>query len=285
MQNLLHDDGIDADLVRRAKNGDHSALDDLIRRHQPWVLHIAQRMLWNRADAEDATQEIFVKAITHLGSFEQRSGFRTWLYRIAGNHLLDCCRSGKTFAALAQGLNEIPDADLPDPNSLRLETALLVEEAKIACTTGMLLCLESRQRLTFILGEILGVKDDVGAEILESTPANFRQILSRARRDLYGFLNRQCGLVNENNPCRCAKKTGGFIEKGLVKPDQPQFITERLGEIGRLSPDRFRDLEELERRHAEVFRNQPLLSPRNQAALLRELLLSSGINDSMGLGQ
>ena len=285
MQNLLHDDGIDADLVRRAKNGDHSALDDLIRRHQPWVLHIAQRMLWNRADAEDATQEIFVKAITHLGSFEQRSGFRTWLYRIAGNHLLDCCRSGKTFAALAQGLNEIPDADLPDPNSLRLETALLVEEAKIACTTGMLLCLEPRQRLTFIVGEILGVKDDVGAEILESTPANFRQILSRARRDLYGFLNQQCGLVNENNPCRCAKKTPGFIEKGLVKPDQPQFIAERLGEIGRLSPDRFRDLEELERRHAEVFRNQPLLSPRNQAALLRELLQSSGINDSMGLGQ
>jgi hypothetical protein len=41
----------------------------------------------------------------------------------------------------------------------------------------------------------------------------------------------------------------------------------------------------LERRHAEVFRNQPLLSPRNQAALLRELLQSSGISDSMGLGQ
>jgi len=285
LQKLVHDDGIDADLVRRAKNGDHTALDDLLRRHQPWVLHIAQRMLWNRADAEDATQEIFVKAITHLGGFEQRSGFRTWLYRIAGNHLLDCCRSGKTFAALAQGLNEIPDADLPDPNSLRLETALLVEEAKIACTTGMLLCLEPRQRLTFILGEILGVKDEVGSEILESTPANFRQILSRARRDLYGFLNQQCGLVNEDNPCRCATKTRGFIDKGFVKPDRPQFITERLVEIRRVSPDRFRDLEELERRHAEVFRNQPLLSPRNQAALLRELLQSSGISDSMGLGQ
>jgi RNA polymerase sigma factor (sigma-70 family) len=285
LQNLIHDDNIDADLVRRAKAGDRAALDDLIRRHQPWVLHIAQRMLWNRADAEDATQEIFVKAITHLGSFEQRSGFRTWLYRIAGNHLLDCCRSGKTFAALAQGLNEIPDAELPDPKSSRLENALLVEEAKIACTTGMLLCLEPRQRLTFILGELLGVKDDVGAQILESTPANFRQILSRARRDLYGFLNQQCGLVNESNPCRCAKKTRGFIEKGFVKPDQPQFITERMVEIRRVSPDRFRDLEELERRHAEVFRNQPLLSPRNQAALLRELLQSSGINDSMGLGQ
>ena len=126
MQNLIHDDSMDADLVRRSKSGDRAALDDLIRRHQPWVLHIAQRMLWNRADAEDATQEIFVKAITHLGGFEQRSGFRTWLYRIAGNHLLDCCRSNKSFEGLAQALNQIPDADLPDPNSIRMETALLV---------------------------------------------------------------------------------------------------------------------------------------------------------------
>ena len=285
MQNLLQDDANDADLVRRSKNGDRVALDDLIRRHQPWVLHIAQRMLWNRADAEDAAQEIFIKAITHLGSFEQRSGFRTWLYRIAGNHLLDCSRSAKSFEGVAQTLNHIPDSDLPDPNSFRLETALLVEEAKIACTTGILLCLEPRQRLAFIVGEILGVKDDVGSEILETTPANFRQILSRARRDLYGFLNQKCGLVNESNACRCAKKVRGFIEKGFVNPDRPQFITDRLIEIGRATPDRFRELEDLERHHAEVYRDQPLLTPQNEAALLRELLQKTGIRDSMGLDQ
>ncbi len=285
MQNLIHDDRADADLVGRAQKGDREALDDLIRRHQPWVLHIAQRMLWNRADAEDATQEIFVKAITRLGGFEQRSSFRTWLYRIAGNHLLDCCRSGKTFAGVAKALAQTPDAELPDPNSHRLETALLVEEAKIACTTGILLCLEPRQRLAFVLGEILGVKDHVGSEILETTPANFRQILSRARRDLYGFLNQQCGLVNHANACRCEKKTRGFIEKGIVNPEQPQFITERLVEIQRVSPDRFRDLQELERRHAKIFRDQPLLAPREEATLLRRLLENTGISESMGLGQ
>jgi RNA polymerase sigma factor (sigma-70 family) len=282
-QDLIHDEAADADLVMRARNGDRGALDDLVRRHQPWVLHIAQRMLWNRADAEDATQEIFVKAVTHLGAFEQRSGFRTWLYRIAGNHLLDCCRSGKTFAGMAQGLNQIPDTDLPDPNSLRLETALRVEEAKIACTTGMLLCLEPRQRLAFILGEILGVKDDVGSEILDTPPANFRQILSRARRDLYGFLKQQCGLVNERNSCRCARKARGFIDQGWVNPDQPQFIHDRLIEIRRAAPDRYRDLQDPDRRHAALFRDQPLLAPREQAVLLRELLQISGVRDSMRL--
>lgn len=285
MDHLPHDDVEDADLVRRSQNGDGQALDQLIRRHQPWVLHIAQRMLWNRADAEDATQEIFIKAITHLGDFQQRSGFRTWLYRIAGNHLLDRCRAVKTFAAVAQTLNEMPDRDLPDPNSMRLETALLVEEAKIACTTGMLLCLEPRQRLAFILGEILGVRDDVGSQMLETTPANFRQILSRARRDLYGFLNRQCGLVNHSNSCRCANKTSGFIEKGWVKPDQPQFIDNRITEIRRGAPDRFRELRELERRHAEIFRDQPLLTPRDHSTLLKELLQQTGIRKIMGLDQ
>jgi RNA polymerase sigma factor (sigma-70 family) len=282
---LLHDDSLDADLVQREKNGDREALDELIRRHQPWVLHIAQRMLWNRADAEDATQEIFVKAITHLGGFEQRSGFRTWLYRIAGNHLLDCCRPGKTFASVALGLTQIPDQELPDPNSLRLETTLLVEEAKIACTTGILLCLEPRQRLAFILGEILGVRDDVGSEILATTAVNFRQILSRARRDLYGFLKQNCGLVNDRNPCRCAKKTRGFIAKGWVNPDQPQFVDNRLIEIRKVAPDRYRELLDLERRHADIFRDQPLLTPRKQAALLQELLRKSGISASMGLEQ
>jgi RNA polymerase sigma factor (sigma-70 family) len=260
-------------------------VDALIRRHQPWLLHIEHRMLWNRADAEDATQEILVKAITHLGEFQQRSAFRTWLYRIAANHLLDRCRSAKSFAAVAQGLNEMPDANLPDPHSTRVETGLLIEEAKIACTTGILLCLKPRQRLAFILGDILGVDDQVGSSVLETTPANFRQILSRSRRDLYGFLNRQCGLVNEGNACRCARKATGFIEKGWVRLDQLQFVDNRIAEVQQVAPDRFRELQELERRHADIFRGQPLLAPRAQAALLRELLTETGIRDSMGLDQ
>jgi RNA polymerase sigma factor (sigma-70 family) len=280
---LKPDDATDAALVRRAQNGDWSALEDLIRRYQPWILHLAQRMLWNREDAEDGAQEILLKALTRLGTFEHRSSFRTWIYRIAGNHLLDRCRAAKSFAAVTQSLNEMPDADLPDPHSTRLETALLIEEVKIACTTGILLCLEPRQRLVFILGEILGVRDDVGGDILETSPANFRQILSRTRRELYEFLQRQCGLVNRANDCRCERKAAGFIAKGWIRPDAPQFISERLVEIRTVAPDRYRELQELERLHAELFRQGPLLHPREHATRLRELLQSAGVREGMGL--
>lgn len=60
-----------------------------------------------------------------------------------------------------------------------------------ACSTGLLLCLDREQRLVYILGEIFGVSARVGAELLEISPENFRQKLSRARRDLYQFMHHQ----------------------------------------------------------------------------------------------
>jgi len=70
---------------------------------------------------------------------------------------------------------------------------VLVTEAVLSCTSGMLLCLDREQRLTFILGAIFGVSDTVAAEFLEITPGNFRQRLARARRDLRNFMNDKCG--------------------------------------------------------------------------------------------
>ena len=85
---------------------------------------------------------------------------------------------------------------------------------------GMLLCLDRKQRLIFMLGEILGATDTVGGEVLEISAYSLRQRLARARRDLHSFMNDQCGLVNKRNPCRCPKKTRGFIEHGHVDPHQ-----------------------------------------------------------------
>lgn len=284
MQMLVHDPAEDRRLAAAAQQGDLESLDALVRRHQAWIFHLAQRMLWNRADAEDATQEILIKVVTRLNSFEGRSELRTWIYRIASNHLLDRCRAAKSFEAVAGTLADIEDADVPDPRATGVERRLLVEEAKAACTTGMLLCLEPRQRLAFLIGEVLGVSDDVGAEVLETTPTNFRQILSRARRALYDFLQKQCGLVDRDNPCRCANKAAGFIDRGIVSPERLQFVTTPVARIHDLAAGRVDDIQELERRYAEIFREQPLLSPPDQASQLRALLQQTGLQRSLGAG-
>jgi hypothetical protein len=160
--------------------------------------------------------------------------------------------------------------------------ALLIEEAKIGCTLGMLMCLDRRQRVVFVLGEILGVTDRVGAEVTELSPENFRQVLARARRDLYSFMNDRCGLVNKANPCRCARKTRGFIEKGYVDPKNLQFVPERLVQIRTVTPNRVRELHALEREHAEFFREHPMLAVPEEVLSLQRLFEQPGVRSALG---
>jgi RNA polymerase sigma factor (sigma-70 family) len=82
----------DRELVRRAPGGDREALERLITRHQAWIYNIVLRMVYLPQDAEDATQEILVKLVTKLSTFAGKSGFRTWLYRIVVNHVLNMKR-------------------------------------------------------------------------------------------------------------------------------------------------------------------------------------------------
>lgn len=273
----LNDDE-DKELVRKAKNGDREALEKVILRHQAWVYNIALRMVFHPQDAEEVTQEVLIKIITRLSSFREESKFRTWLYRITANHVLNMKRrrgeaQPLTFSTYAVAINETPDLDLPDPASVPVDVPLLVEETKIACTTGMLLCLDRRQRLIFTLGEILGVSDSVGSEVMEISADNFRQCLTRARRDLYQFMNNQCGLVNSNNPCRCPKKTKGFINDGHVDPDHLLFSSPHFQRISEVAADTVREIDDVaDRSYAAIYRNHPFLMSSEQAQWLRQIL-------------
>ena len=165
----------DRALVARAASGDREALHELVQRHQAWIYNIAVRMLAHPQDAEDATQEILIKALTRLSSFEGRSRFRTWLYRIAVNHVLNMKRGRReqpamTFGCYAHGLDTTPDLELPDQRSVPADVRLLVDEARLTCTSGMLLCLDREQRVIYILGEIFEVTDAVGRRTAGDQP-------------------------------------------------------------------------------------------------------------------
>jgi RNA polymerase sigma factor (sigma-70 family) len=278
----------DRRLVSRASGGDRDALEQLVQRHQAWVYNIAVRMLAHPHDAEDATQEIFIKAVTRLSSFEGRSSFRTWLYRIAVNHVLNMKRGrlepeALTFSCYAHGLDGTPDQDLPDQSSVPVDVRLLVEEARISCTSGMLLCLDRGQRLVYILGEILDVGDAVGAELLEISAENFRQRLSRARRDLHAFMNDKCGLVNSANPCRCAKKTRGFMKAGYVDPSNLLFARARMTQVRDVVPATARAVATLDEQCARIYRDHPLNEPPDIAHALRHLIDSSDFRRAVDL--
>ncbi len=272
--NVVTDDA-DRALVERAAAGERGAVEDLVRRHQRWIYNIAIRMLAHPQDAEDATQEILIKALTRLSSFERRSSFRTWLYRIVVSHVLNMRRGRAerpiTFSEYGRGLDGTPDLDLPDSTAAP-DVRLLVDEARIGCTSAMLLCLDREQRLIYVLGEILGVTDAVGAELLDMSPDNFRQRLARARRDLHSFMNDKCGLVNHANPCRCARKTAGFIRCGHVDPANLLFARDHVRQVREFAPSTADALATLDARYADVFRQHPFYESRDLVPALRRLL-------------
>ncbi len=264
----------DLDLVRLATAGDAGALETLLRRHQPWIFNLALYMLQVRADAEDATQEILLKVTTALVSFRGTSSFRTWVRRVAVNHVLDRRRSRAEnavhgFDCYADYLERAADTAVGDVAPQ--EQHVLVQEARFACSLGMLLCLDRDQRVRFVLGEVLELQDAVASEILGISRDSFRQRLARARADLGEFLAGRCGLVDPSNPCRCARKTQAFIRDGVVDPARLQFAPLYLESAGDEALRNLRRLDVLQRESVELGGLYPRFDAPDLAARVREL--------------
>jgi RNA polymerase sigma-70 factor (ECF subfamily) len=121
-------DTCDMCLVAAAKNGDHQAYAELCRRHSQRTLRTVLRITRNIADAEDTLQEALLKAYTHIGQFDGRSAFSSWLTRIAINAALMLLR--KRRSQPVYGFEVDPEADdfrLPEP----AETSYNSEESCI----------------------------------------------------------------------------------------------------------------------------------------------------------
>lgn len=272
----------DPTVVAAAQTGDRGALTELIERHRPWIFNIAVRMMGDPASAEDVTQDIFIKVLRRIGSFEGRSSFRTWLYRVAFHQILNAKRSrGEehvgTLEEYGAGLQAAPDHDLntiPAP-----ERELLVAEAMTACMTGMLLCLSREQRLAYVLGSIFSVPDTLAAEILEIPAATFRKRLQRARADLHNFMNGQCGLINKDNPCRCARKTRTFMDAGFVDRNNLKFQRDRVASIDEVAPrDAGVVYDKLTNDYPALYRNHPFSDPKQLAERLSKMLKDTALS-------
>jgi len=183
-------------------------------------------MLWHPEDAKDATQEILIRVVTNLSSFENRSEFNTWVYRLSTNTLINFKKQLQnkklSFEAYSNYLSQGLSNQIKYTNN-EAEQKLLIIEAKVGCSNAMLQCLNAENRLVYIIGEILAFNSKEGAFILDTTPVNFRKRLSRARAKMSSFLNSNCGIINPSNTCRCYKKVDDAIAKKHINPNQLLF--------------------------------------------------------------
>jgi RNA polymerase sigma factor (sigma-70 family) len=212
------------DLARQAIGGDREALDLLVRALQGDVYGLALRMLWNREDAEDATQEILVRTVTRLAQFDFRSKLKTWVYRVAVNYLLDVKKSPLEEVRLNfQRFGDDLIEGLSSGGPADSERSLLVEEVKIGCTLGMLQCLDRPHRLAYVLGEILDLSGPDSAEALEISPELFRKRLQHARTAIETFTRAYCGLASDSAACACHRRVPAALRLGRVRSDALDF--------------------------------------------------------------
>lgn len=196
-------------LIENSKNGDSDSLESLILNIKDDIYALSLRIIFNKQTAEDATQEILIKIITHLSSFENKSNFRTWYYRITYNHLIDMIRKNQSFNLTFENFrNDLLTnmSELTKEEESRPDIQYELEEVRLGCTLALLQCLNQEERSTYILGEILMLETEEGADIMSITPSSFRKKLERSRKKILDFTKANCGIQNSNNPCHCSKR-------------------------------------------------------------------------------
>jgi RNA polymerase sigma-70 factor (ECF subfamily) len=110
-------------VLARARQGDSEAFRALVEKHSQSAFRLAFRMTGNEQDAEDVVQESFLRAYRHLGRFEARADFGTWLYRIVANRSIELIRTrhSRQTRARMEPLDEMavmPASDNPGPDRL-----------------------------------------------------------------------------------------------------------------------------------------------------------------------
>jgi RNA polymerase sigma-70 factor (ECF subfamily) len=180
----------DGTLVAAAKRGDTQAFEELVVRHKQRVLAVAQRITNNREDAEDVAQESFHKAFLHLGSFQEKSRFSTWLTRIALNEAFMLLRRRRGFLEV---LPETPDDGVaaseafvdhsPDPE----ESCWRRERTKLL--TEAINRLGPNVRSTILLREIEERSIKETAQILGTSITAVKARVFQGRRKLRRTLN------------------------------------------------------------------------------------------------
>lgn len=260
-------------LIEKANSGDRKSLELVILEIKDLVYNLSLKMLLFPEDAKDATQEILIKVVTHLSTFNHQSQFKTWVYRVAINYLIS--HKGKKSIEFAMSFEDYANlidsgqSDIVQYTTNEGELSLLEEEVKISCTQGLLLCLKSEDRLVYILSEILEFNGNEGAEILEITPENFRKKLSRSREKIRNFLNNKCGLANPKNPCRCSRKIDFLINQSIIDPKSLRFA-----QFSSRSIDLVHQIGDLEKSIA-IFRSTPsFMAPEIILNKIKETILT-----------
>lgn len=173
------------DLIKKCKKGNREAFNVLFSRYQSQVFNIAYSMLSDREDASDAAQEVFVKVYRSIQSFNEKSSFTTWLYRITANTCSDFLRKRQRSGNI-MSINSYTDEDKEfdiEDESASVERGIELSERQAAVRKAISE-LKDEHRIIITLCDIEGLGYDKISEILKIPPGTVKSRINRARSAL-----------------------------------------------------------------------------------------------------
>jgi RNA polymerase sigma-70 factor (ECF subfamily) len=186
----------DRTLVEKCRWGDSAAMERLIRKYHTRIYNVILRICSNPDDAEELTQETFVKIIQNINKFEGRSSFYTWAFRIAVNLSINHSRrsvklrtnsldsggenGGDSGKRLLKSVLEDPNSQNPEKIASDKELCELINQA--------IMRLDDYQRAVIVLRDISGMSYANIAEIMDIELGTVKSRISRARRNLRDIL-------------------------------------------------------------------------------------------------
>ena len=194
----------DEELVARCKvelPRNTQSYELLVQRHMNRVYNIVYRIVNHREEAEDITQEVFVKVYNGLRRFDQKSSFTTWLYRIATNSALDAFdktkRQGKTTSSVRSGHDgedeidalSLHESPVPGPEARAMQSELR------ECIHRVLHRLNHEERRVLLLRDFEDLSYDEIASIVEAKLSAVKMRIHRARLAFQQIFNQFCGAL------------------------------------------------------------------------------------------
>lgn len=174
---------LDQSLVLKVQSGDKSAYNLLVVKYQHKIAKLVSRFIYNHAEVEDVTQEVFIKAYRALANFRGDSAFYTWLYRIAvntaKNHLVTMSRRPPSTGLEAEDVenmemgSSLRENDTPEANMLASEIGNTVKQAVERLPEDL--------KMAIVLREIEGLSYDEIANVMECPIGTVRSRIFRAR--------------------------------------------------------------------------------------------------------
>lgn len=203
----------------------------IFEEYAPYIYSYSLKLTRNISDAEDLTQETFIRAIDKIDQLKNPNSIKYWLRTICFNRYLMDRRKGKDFVLksndLLQSIENFGDKLISHDISPSFDDELIVEESikkvQAACFLAMVHRMKENQRIIFSLIDMFGLTTHEVSEMMLMSESAVKSHLHRARKKLDNFLLNTCDLIDKNNPCNCKAWKDFVLSRERIKSSSRKY--------------------------------------------------------------